>query len=191
MRYAICPPDLREEVLRTLLDVLRRALAVKVDVLDPQKQLDLVEQTKPRLLEDTVWYLEDARELAKSEVAYPRPRPRQQQDRTGFFVSSYGGYGRYVKRSLAAYVPQGQRFGRDEVDQTIRFLFLALKRYGIVEQVRSGDVAGLSDQSRRPALAARGGEKCGQWIGHDCWMPVRYHPKSTSISSSAIAALWI
>ena len=58
-----CPADLREELLRTLLDVLRRSLAVKVDVLDPQKQLDLVEQTNPRLLEDTVWYLEDAREL--------------------------------------------------------------------------------------------------------------------------------
>ena len=69
-----CPPELREELLRTLLDVLRRSLAVKVDVLDPQKQLDLVEQTKPRLLEDTVWYLEDARELVKSDVAYPRPK---------------------------------------------------------------------------------------------------------------------
>jgi Helicase conserved C-terminal domain len=39
-------------------------------------------------------------------------------------------------------VPQGHRFGREEVDQTIRFLFLALKRYGIVEQVRSGDIPG-------------------------------------------------
>jgi len=134
------PPELREEVLRTLLDVLRRSLAVKVDVLDPQKQLDLVEQTKPRLLEDTVWYLEDARELEKSVVAYPRPR--QQQDRTGLFISSYGSYGRYLKRSLARYAPQGQSFGRAEVDQTIRFLFLALKRYGIVEQVRSGEVPG-------------------------------------------------
>ena len=135
-----CPAELREEVLHTLLDVLRRSLAVKVDVLDPQKQLDLVEQTKPRLLEDTVWYLEDARELAKSEVAYPRPR--QQQDRSGIFVSSYGNYGRYVRRRLTAYVPEGHHFGRTEVDQTIRFLFLALKRYGIVEQVRSGDVPG-------------------------------------------------
>ena len=33
-------------------------------------------------------------------------------------------------------------FGRTEVDATIRFLLLALKRYGIVEQVRSGDVPG-------------------------------------------------
>jgi hypothetical protein len=61
-----CPPGLREQLLRTLLDVLRRALAVKVDVLDPHKQLDLVEHTKPRLKEDTVWYLEDARDLEKA-----------------------------------------------------------------------------------------------------------------------------
>ena len=39
-------------------------------------------------------------------------------------------------------MPKGQNFGRDEVDQAIRFLFLALKRYGIVEQVRSGDIPG-------------------------------------------------
>lgn len=134
------PIELREEILCTLLDVLRRSLAIKVDVLDPQKQLDLVEQTKPRLLEGTVWYLEDARGLEKSEVAYPRPR--QRQDRTGFFVSSYGGYGRYLRRALAPYVPVQQNFGRNETDEVIRFLFLALKRYGIVELVRSGDVPG-------------------------------------------------
>lgn len=131
-----CPVETREEILRTLLDVMRRALAVKVDVLDPQKQLDLVEQTKPRLLEDTVWYLEDARELTKSVVAYPHPR--RQHDRTGFFISSYGSYGRYLKRSLAPYLPGGHSLGRTEVDEVIRYLFLALKRYGIVEQVRSG-----------------------------------------------------
>ena len=131
-----CPSDVREQVLRTLLDIMRRSLAVKVDVLDPQKQLDLVEQTKPRILEDTVWYLEDARDLEKFAVAYPRPR--RQQERSGLFVSSYGGYGRYLKRSLAGYLAPGQTLGRPEVDQAIRFLLLALKRYGIVEQVRSG-----------------------------------------------------
>lgn len=136
----VCPPEGREEALRTLLDVLRRSLVVKVDVLDPQKQLDLVEQTKPRLLEDTVWYLQDVAELSKAEVAYPRPK--QHNDRSGFFVSSYGGYGRYLKRFLMPYVPQGTNFGRTEVDDAIRFLFLALKRYGIVEQVRSGEVPG-------------------------------------------------
>lgn len=132
-----CPFETRVEILRTFLDVMRRALAVKVDVLDPQKQLDLVDQTKPRLLEDTIWYLEDARELTKSEVAYPRPR-RRQQDRTGFFISSYGSYGYYLKRALMPHLPEGHSLGRSELDEIIRFLFLALKRYGIVEQVRSG-----------------------------------------------------
>jgi ATP-dependent helicase YprA (DUF1998 family) len=139
-----CTPLLREEILRTLLDVLRRSLAVKVDALDAQKQLDLVEQTKPRLLEGTVWYIEDPRELVKSVVAYPRAKRGndRHEDRTGFFISSYGGYGRYVRRSLKDYVPGGQPFGRDEVDVVIRFLLQALRRYGIVEQVRSGDVPG-------------------------------------------------
>ena len=131
-----CPPETREETVRTLLDVMRRALAVKVDVLDPQKQLDLVEQTKPRLLEDTVWYLDDARELTKAEVAYPRPK--RQQDRSGFFLSSYGAFGRYLKRLLTPYAQAGQPLGREQVDAAIRFLLLALKRYGVVEQVRSG-----------------------------------------------------
>src|SRR2546425_120553 len=39
--------------------------------------------------------------------------------------------------ALAPYVPQGEPFGRAAGDQVIRFLFLALQRYGIVEQVRS------------------------------------------------------
>jgi ATP-dependent helicase YprA (DUF1998 family)/very-short-patch-repair endonuclease len=132
----VCPAEVREEVFRTVLDVLRRSLAVKVDVLDPQKQLDLVEQTKPRLREDTVWYLEDARELTKAVVAYPRPK--RPQDHPGLFLSSYGAYGRYLKRTLVPHMPEGHRLGRDEVDEVIRFIFLALKRYGIVEQVRSG-----------------------------------------------------
>jgi ATP-dependent helicase YprA (DUF1998 family) len=135
-----CPTAQREEVVHTLLDVLRRTLAVKVDVLDPQKQRDLVEQTNPRLMEGTVWYLDDPMELVKSVVAYPRPK--QRDDRTGFFVSSYGSFGRYIRRTLLPFAPAGNKFGRDDVDACIRFLFLALKRYGIVEQVRSGDVPG-------------------------------------------------
>ena len=42
----LAPPELREDFIRTLLDLLRRQLVVKVDVLDPGKQHDLVEPTK-------------------------------------------------------------------------------------------------------------------------------------------------
>ncbi len=136
----LAPAEAREEILRTLLDMLRRALAVKVDVLDPRKQRDLVERTKSRLLEGTVWYLDDERELAGSVVAWPRPR--RKGERGGFFVSSYGAYGQYVKRTLEPHPapgqPRTQPLRRADTGEIIRFLFLALKRYGIVEQVRSG-----------------------------------------------------
>ena len=130
-----CPSDLREQILRTLLDVLRRGLAVKVDVLDPQKQLDLVEQTNPRIMDGTVWYLEDTRELVKSQVAYPRPK--QRGDNQGMFISSFGSFGRYLRRTVISNMPSGSKLTREDIDAAIRFLFLALKRYGIVEQVRS------------------------------------------------------
>ncbi|RZO86864.1 MAG: DEAD/DEAH box helicase [Oceanococcus sp.] len=142
-RFIDCPlvlqnatAEAREQSLRTLLDVMRRALAVKVDVLDAQKHLDLVDQTKPRLLEDTVWYLDDTRDLTRAEVAYPRPK--RQNERSGFFVSSYGAFGRYLKRTLTEFAPEGHPLNRNAIDDVIRFLLLALKRYGIVEQVRSG-----------------------------------------------------
>ncbi len=131
------PAELREELLVTLLDALRRELAVRVDVLDPRKQHDLVEQTKPRLLEGTAWYLEDERELTEAVIAWPRSRKRG--ERRGFFVSSYGAYGQYMRRRLAPFAASGERVGRTETDRIIRFLFLALKRYGIAEQVRGGN----------------------------------------------------
>ncbi|MBI4263393.1 MAG: DEAD/DEAH box helicase [Acidobacteria bacterium] len=136
----LCPPEVRQELATTLLDVLRRNLALKVPVLDPLQQRDLVDQTQPRLLEGTMWYLDELRELQQSVVAYARAR--QNSDSSGLFISSYGGYGRYLRRRLKGYVPQGDVFGRAEVDAAIRFLLLALKRYGIVEQVRGGDVPG-------------------------------------------------
>jgi len=130
----LAPADLREEIVRTLLDVIRRALAVKVDVLDPRKQHDLVEQTKPRLLEGTAWYLDDERELTSSVVAWPRSGKRG--ERRAYFVSSYGAYGQYLRRTLSPHLPSTQSFGRAETDEAIRFLFLALKRYAIIEQFR-------------------------------------------------------
>jgi ATP-dependent helicase YprA (DUF1998 family) len=135
-----CDAELREELLRTLLDVLRRNLAVKSEVLDRNKQRDLIDQTGPRLLEGTVWYLEDARELVSAIVAFPRSRTTG--DRDDLFVSGLGGYGQYVRRKLKSFVMAGEEFKRADVERVIRFLFEALRRYGIVEQVRGGEVPG-------------------------------------------------
>ena len=164
----LAPAGAREEIVRTLLDLLRRSLAVKVNVLDPQKQRDLAEQTKQRLLEGTVWHLDDERDLTSAVVAWPRPG-RRGGERGGLFVSSYGAYGQYVKRTLAPHLPHlpsPPPFGRAETDEVIRFLFLALKRYGIVEQVRSG-------RGARPHMPEAGGADPGYQLNADAlrWLP--------------------
>lgn len=138
-----CTADLREELLLTLLTYMRRSLAINADSLNPCKQFDLIEQTKPRLLEGTVWCLEDLRELVKSTVAYPRAqRKNRREDIAGVFISSHGRYGQYLKNTLRKNLPSGQDLTQEKIDQAIRFLFQALKRYGIAEQVRSGDIPG-------------------------------------------------
>jgi ATP-dependent helicase YprA (DUF1998 family)/very-short-patch-repair endonuclease len=132
-----CPAEVREEIVLTLLDVLRRNVAVKVDVLDPQKQRELVDQTQPRLLEGTVWYLGDTRDLVQAAIAWPRPK--RAQEHSGLFVSSYGGFGRYLRRTLRRCLPAGVTLTRDDIDAAIQHLFHALTLYGILERVRGGD----------------------------------------------------
>ena len=136
-----CGAQLREEILRTLLDALREQLAIDVDALDRRKQQELVRRTKSRLLEGTVWSLDDPGELANSSVAYPRARRGKgpHDDKTGYFVSSRGALGQYVRRNLEEHADPGRPFGREDVDRIIRFLFAALARYGILERVRKPD----------------------------------------------------
>lgn len=136
----VAPTEVREEILRTLLDVLRKSVVVKVECLNVNNQRDLVDHTRPRLQEGTVWFLDDPTDLVRARVAYPGPRPHR-ADPQGVYLSSFGSFGRYVRRQLRHHDPQHVR--RDDIDDAIRFLLFALKRYGIVEQVRSGDTPGF------------------------------------------------
>ena len=121
-----------------------------------------------------------------------RLSPSQAASRTARASSSRptAAYGRYLKRALAPYVPQGQHFGRAEVDQAIRFLFLALKRYGIVEQVRSGATATTRATRSTPTRCAgcRPMVRFARSTARACWRPARSRPRSTATSSSATAA---
>src|SRR5262249_18009684 len=62
----------REGVARTLLDHLRRELAIKVDVLDRDEQERLVQRSSQRLVEP--WALESLDELSYASVVLPRAR---------------------------------------------------------------------------------------------------------------------
>ena len=124
------------EMLYTLLDVMRKALAIKVDVLNRSEQQVLVNRTNPRLHEDTRWYLGDNRDLSFSLVAYPRARRKGEQN--NLFISSRGRYGRYLKRAISGKIQKQNSIKGEQVNEIIQFLLFALQRYGIVEKVRSG-----------------------------------------------------
>ncbi len=130
-------PETREKLCKTLLDVLRWELAIKVDVLNPKEQHKLVEQTKQRLREDTIWHLENPKDLTKASIAYTTPRKAKASEPEVSF-SPYTNFGRYVKRELRENLEGSPNLKLDEIAEVIKFLFQALKRYGIVEQVRSG-----------------------------------------------------
>ncbi|MFN3683840.1 MAG: DEAD/DEAH box helicase [Fimbriimonadaceae bacterium] len=135
-----CPPCLRsadpsarDEVLRTLLELMRRGLAIKLEALDQQRQPELVRRAQSDLLPDSMWYLEDERSMDRSTVLFPRPAKEKEP---GLFVSSFSGFGTYLAARLG--IPRGATGQQDEIGAAIRFLLEALRHHGIVGRVRGG-----------------------------------------------------
>ena len=121
--------ETREHVLRVLLDTIRRELAIKVDVLDPDHQEGLRRRDNQRL--DGVWSIADER-LEYATQALTRSR-HQRDDRQWVYVSSRGGFGQFLRRPHAL-----GGFGKltlDDTTEIIEQLFDRLRLYGLVEIV--------------------------------------------------------
>ena len=131
------PVETRKEILETLLEVLRRSLCVNAQVLDHEKQYEMVAVSNQRIREGSLWFLQDASELVESKVAWPRARKKNDHP-NGFFVSSRGGFGQYLKRTLLPFSGDAT-ISSEQGDTIIAFLFQALKRYGILQQVRGSE----------------------------------------------------
>jgi len=135
-----CPQELQGELVTTLLDVLRRNLAIKVDVLDPLKQRDLVTRTHRGYWTEQFGISTSCVSWYSLTLHIRAPRGQvNHRDSLSPHTAATGGISADLSKSLSF---PAKCFGRTEVDAVIQFLFLALKRYGIVEQVRSGDVPG-------------------------------------------------
>ena len=126
----------REGLCRTLLDIMRRQLAIKIDVLDPKSQQTLVNQSKQMLKEGTVWCLEHERDLTKATVAYPRTPPKRIYSQSQMVpLTARSGFGRYVKRELVKNLAPSESLKSDDLTEILEFLFQALRRFGIIEQI--------------------------------------------------------
>ena len=127
-------PETRAQVARTLLDFMRRELALKVDYLDSIYQEQIQQQSSQRLRDP--WAMDEMEKLESSSVLYPRPR-KKTDFRGNVYLSARGGFGRYLRRgnTFSEYTAQGKRLRVEDTEAMIPQLLQALTVAGIVEKV--------------------------------------------------------
>jgi ATP-dependent helicase YprA (DUF1998 family) len=134
---AIATPEQREQIGKTLLDHLRRELAIKVDYLNATS-LERVQQSSSQWLKQP-WALDEDERLVTAFTCYPRSKSGN-DDFTALYLSGRSGFGQYLRRpSTLPLWPQ--KLTVVETDDIIADLLEALTNYGLVSRVRdaSGD----------------------------------------------------
>ena len=117
---ATASKETRMAVARTLLDFMRRELAIKVDYLDPLTLERIQQQSSQRL--KAPWALDENEKPEYAAVLYPRSRRRG--DHGGdVYLSSRGGFGQYLRRSQT--LPDyGERLSLAETEDIIKHCLL-------------------------------------------------------------------
>jgi ATP-dependent helicase YprA (DUF1998 family)/very-short-patch-repair endonuclease len=148
----------REKVAKTLLDYMRRELAIKVDALEPGYQEQLKQRSNQRLA--GVWAIDEFEQLAYAATLYPRSRATYDQ-RGDIYLSPRGGFGLYLARH-GTFALHKDRLPLPERSRIIAGLLNALRVYGLIEQVADPDkdhpVPGFRVQAAQMIWTAGSGE---------------------------------
>jgi very-short-patch-repair endonuclease len=123
------PPITRQELCRTLLDYMRRELAIKVDYLDPSRQEEIKQQSSQFLI--APWGLDEDEDLLYATRLFPRRRGKE-DDRSERYFSGLSSYGRYMKQVLRAH---DWHVKTDETEAIIKDLLKGLAKAGLIEEV--------------------------------------------------------
>jgi ATP-dependent helicase YprA (DUF1998 family) len=135
-------PTDRTKWCRTLLDVLRRDLAVKVDYLRSDYQDQLKQRSNQRLKEP--WSVDEDELMDRATLAYPR----QSEDTDNTyrnsltFVGPRSAFGQFLKREANRLLP-GVHMPSDDLTVIIRQMFDLLRLAGLLEiRENGGEVPG-------------------------------------------------
>ena len=126
-------PETRIAVAKTLLDYMRRELAIKVDYLSPEPQERIQQQSNQRLIQP--WALDDPEVFERAAVLYPRGSRGQVDYGGNVYLSPRGGFGQYLRRT-ATFPEHDQKVNVKETEQIAADLLKALKVAGLVEIVQ-------------------------------------------------------
>ena len=125
-------PDERAQVAQTLLDFLRRSLAIKVDYLDAIYQERIQQISSQRLREP--WAIDENEAVTSSAIAFPRSI-RRGDYQGNVFISGRSGFGLYLRR-MGTFQAYTEKLTLQETETIIRQLFEALRVAGLIERVR-------------------------------------------------------
>ncbi|PJF39140.1 MAG: DEAD/DEAH box helicase, partial [Phototrophicales bacterium] len=130
-------PQTRMKIARTLLDYMRRELAIKVDYLDSNYQERIQQLSSQRLT--VPWAIDEDERMEYASVLIPRSSAGESGRGNYTYVSARGGFGIYLRRSntLAEYNETHERLGLEDTQLIIRQLLDGLCVAGLVEVVRS------------------------------------------------------
>lgn len=146
-------PETRAEVCQTLLDFMRRGLAIKVNVLDEQNQ-EAIKARSFSLLKDP-WALGEDEVMEHSAVLFARSRkPREGSE--NIFLSSMSGFGLYLRRSTT--FPGTGELKKHDTEQIIRELLEALCTYGLIERVEGEEEDDCGYQLQPDAMIWKAGD---------------------------------
>ncbi len=159
---AIVSPTLREQLARTLLDFMRRELAIRVDVLDRAQWEQVQQRSQQRLI--APWAIDENEQAETAAIVYPRSL-RDDDYRGNVYLSARGGFGQYLRRMLAR---GGVRLSLDDTQTIIRDLLVALRQAGLVEVVDASDDPAPGYQVPAAAMVWQAGD--GTRAFHD---PIR------------------
>jgi ATP-dependent helicase YprA (DUF1998 family)/very-short-patch-repair endonuclease len=127
-------PAEREKVARTLCDLMRRELAIKVDYLDSAFQERLRQNSNQYLTQP--WAIDEEEQLEKAAILLPRSRRSSSRDFGGhYYLSARGGFGGYLRRPNTFSRHQA-KLKRDETEEIIQDLLRALREGGLVGVVQ-------------------------------------------------------
>lgn len=122
-------PALRAEIMRTLLNEMRRSLAIDVSYFRDDAFESLQRATEERLVDP--WVLSTA-DKPSVGTAYPHPS-RPGMDRSSLFLSARGKYGKYLRRADRTF----RDLDQDDLQLIIMELLKVLTKAGLVKEVEA------------------------------------------------------
>ena len=121
----------RLEIIRALLDHLRRSLAIKEEDLDRQFQEQIYLRSNQRLCDP--WVIDDVSSMEVACFAWPRSSVAQDRG-DDVYISPTSNFGLFLKRPN---ILPATNLSQTDLTQIIADLFRCLKVWGLVEEVRS------------------------------------------------------